>query len=60
MVSQCPRCELRFPSKGEVRDHLVAEHGVDPETLADPTPSLAREVRPARRRERDGEDPPRR
>ncbi len=47
-VSQCPRCELRFSTKGEVRDHLVQEHGVDPDTLADPTPSLAREVRPRR------------
>jgi len=48
-VAQCPRCELRFASAGEVRDHLVQEHGVDPDTLADPTPSLAKEVRPRRR-----------
>jgi len=48
-VSQCPRCELRFSTAGELRDHLVAEHGVDPDTLADRTPSLAKEVRPQRR-----------
>lgn len=29
-VHQCPRCELRFRSEGEVTDHLRTEHRVDP------------------------------
>lgn len=32
-VHQCPRCELRFRSDGEFRDHLRMEHGVDPRSL---------------------------
>jgi hypothetical protein len=32
-VHQCYRCELRFLSEQEVRDHLVRDHGVDPETV---------------------------
>lgn len=33
MAHQCPRCELRFRDEPEVRDHLVRDHGVDPEQL---------------------------
>ncbi len=33
IAHQCPRCELRFRDEPEVRDHLVRDHGVDPEAL---------------------------
>lgn len=33
MIHQCTRCELRFHDRSEVRDHLVADHGLDPEQL---------------------------
>lgn len=29
MVHQCPRCELRFVSEGELTAHLGEDHGVD-------------------------------
>jgi hypothetical protein len=32
-VHQCPRCELRFSDEHEVKQHLVDDHGVDPEIL---------------------------
>lgn len=32
-VHQCPKCELRYPDESEVRDHLVRDHGVQPEKL---------------------------
>ena len=32
-VHQCPRCELRFSDEHEVKQHLVDDHGVDPENL---------------------------
>lgn len=32
-VRQCPKCELRFRSESEYRDHLRLEHGVDPQSL---------------------------
>jgi hypothetical protein len=32
-VHQCPKCELRYRDINEVREHLIAEHGVEPETL---------------------------
>ena len=35
-VHQCPKCELRFPREAELKDHLVAEHGVNPEDLDRP------------------------
>lgn len=33
MIQQCPRCELRFRDAGELRSHLVDDHGVDPEAV---------------------------
>lgn len=32
-VHQCPKCELRFYDEHEVREHLIDDHGVDPELL---------------------------
>lgn len=32
-VRHCPRCELRFGSRPELVDHLVAEHGFDQGTV---------------------------
>jgi hypothetical protein len=32
-VHQCPRCELRFPDENEVKQHLVDDHRVEPESL---------------------------
>lgn len=32
-VHQCPRCELKFSDEHEVKQHLVDDHGVDPENL---------------------------
>ncbi|HVM21103.1 MAG TPA: hypothetical protein VM307_14180 [Egibacteraceae bacterium] len=32
-VHQCPRCELRYADEHEVKQHLVDDHHVDPETL---------------------------
>lgn len=32
-VHHCPRCELRFRDEAEAKDHLVNDHGVDPERL---------------------------
>lgn len=33
MVRHCPRCELRFRDDSELKQHLVFDHGVDPEKL---------------------------
>jgi hypothetical protein len=30
-VHQCPKCELRFSDEHEVKQHLIDDHGVDPE-----------------------------
>ena len=38
MAHQCPRCELRFLTNVEVRDHLILEHGMTPEQLEQPYP----------------------
>jgi hypothetical protein len=38
MARQCPRCELRFVTDVEVRDHLILEHGMEPEQLEQPYP----------------------
>ncbi len=38
MARQCPRCELRFLNDSEVRDHLILDHGMDPEQLELPYP----------------------
>lgn len=35
MPAQCPKCELRFATAGELDDHLVRDHGVDPLRLPD-------------------------
>lgn len=32
-IHQCPRCELRYVDEYEVKQHLVDDHKVDPETL---------------------------
>jgi len=32
-MHQCPKCELRFRSTDELNDHLIRDHGVDPEEL---------------------------
>ena len=32
-IHQCPRCELRFRTSSEYNDHLMSEHGVDPQTV---------------------------
>jgi hypothetical protein len=32
-VHQCPRCELRFRDRNELKPHLVDDHGVEPESL---------------------------
>jgi hypothetical protein len=29
----CPRCELRFELEAEVRDHLIADHHLDPDAV---------------------------
>lgn len=33
MIHSCTRCELRFTTEGELREHLVVDHKTDPETL---------------------------
>ena len=33
MVHTCPRCELRFEREIELTDHLVVDHGFDPDAL---------------------------
>lgn len=35
MVRNCPRCELRFVTEGELREHLAVDHGA-PATVLDP------------------------
>lgn len=45
-VHQCPRCELRFASDSEYRDHLRMEHGVDPRNLESIQYGSAREQAP--------------
>lgn len=49
MPAQCPKCELRFAVDGELDDHLVRDHGVDPLRLPDVRPSgrFARDTREA-------------
>jgi GABA permease len=32
-VHQCPHCELRFRTEGEVTDHLRTDHSIDPSEL---------------------------
>lgn len=32
-VHQCPKCELRYRGDNEVKQHLVDDHGVEPEQL---------------------------
>jgi hypothetical protein len=51
MTHQCPRCELRFRGRAEIRDHMIRDHGVEPEQLDDHY-LLTGRVRPHR-------DPPR-
>lgn len=42
MARQCPRCELRFLTDVEVRDHLIVDHKMEPEQLAQPYPRPSR------------------
>jgi hypothetical protein len=47
-VHQCPKCELRFPDENEIKQHLIDDHHVDPETL-DPRGGWSRtDIRPHR------------
>ena len=32
-VHQCPKCELRFSGNAELKEHLIGDHDVDPESL---------------------------
>lgn len=48
-IHQCYRCELRFRSEDEVRDHLVHDHGVDPEAVERHYATLPRGVHAHRR-----------
>jgi hypothetical protein len=60
MAKQCPRCELRFRVDAEVRDHLIAEHGMLPEQLEHPYPRPGRvepRPRPINQRSRCTEPP---
>jgi hypothetical protein len=54
MAKQCPRCELRFRTDVEVRDHLINDHGMLPEQLEYPYPSPGRA---GPRSRRDSEQP---
>jgi hypothetical protein len=39
-IHTCPRCELRFERENELRDHLVADHRLDPDAMrAHPVPT---------------------
>lgn len=41
-VHQCPKCELRFATPGDLRSHLESDHGVEPERLDHLQPPSAR------------------
>jgi hypothetical protein len=45
-VHQCPRCELRFRTSSEYNDHLMSEHGVDPEAVNPIRYARARQQKP--------------
>ncbi|HSJ46357.1 MAG TPA: hypothetical protein VK923_16900 [Euzebyales bacterium] len=45
-IHQCPRCELRFRTSSEYNDHLMSEHGVDPETVNPVRYARARQQKP--------------
>lgn len=45
-VHQCPRCELRFRTSAEYNDHLMSEHGVDPEAVNPVRYARARQQKP--------------
>jgi len=45
-VHQCPRCELRFRTSSEYNDHLMSEHGVDPEAVNPVRYARARQQKP--------------
>lgn len=47
-MHQCPRCELRFPAREELRDHLSSDHDWTPEQLGEAVTSTPEEI--ARRR----------
>jgi hypothetical protein len=43
-IHTCPRCELRFERESEVLEHLVTDHGLDPDAVRPhpvPTPADA-------------------
>jgi hypothetical protein len=63
MARQCPRCELRFLTDVEVRDHLILDHNMQPEQLELPYPlpgsqgpRARREAPPGDRIEAEGSD----
>lgn len=47
-VHQCPKCELRYRDDHEVKQHLVDDHGVDPENLEQQLSGDRRGTRPHR------------
>ena len=48
-VHQCPHCELRFAEEAEVKDHLTADHDMEPERLREHPPGWREEMREERR-----------
>lgn len=58
MAKQCPRCELRFLTDAEVRDHLIVDHGMLPEQLEHPYPHPGRAGPRSRRDAGSSEDRP--
>ena len=32
-VHHCPQCDLRFVNEPDLKDHLVTDHGVEPDRL---------------------------
>lgn len=42
-VHHCPRCELRFSNEADVKDHLINDHSVEPETLKERLPGWTRD-----------------
>ncbi len=47
-IHQCPKCELRYPNESEVKDHMVRDHGVQPESLEHHFSGMAGGVHPHR------------
>lgn len=47
-VHQCPRCELKFFDEATVKDHLIADHNVEPDQLEQHLPGWSQEHRERR------------